>query len=58
MENLPLALGTVVSQYLDHLGIRDQLLASGIDQSAPAEAAHEPAGKSVETLNDLVLADA
>jgi hypothetical protein len=58
MGNLPIGLGTVVSQYLDHLGIREQLLASGIDQAVLAEAAHEPAGESVEVLNDLVLADA
>ena len=29
MGDLPLSLGTVVSQYLDQIGIRDQLLAIG-----------------------------
>jgi hypothetical protein len=58
MEDSPVGLGIVVSQYLDHIGIRDQVCASGIDQAAPVEAAHEAAGKLVEVLNDLVLADA
>ena len=58
MRDLPVALGTVVLQYLDQIGIHDHVAASGIVQAAPIEAAHNTAGESVETLNDLVLADA
>ncbi len=57
MGDTPIALGMVVSQYLDYLGIHDPVGTSGIDQAAPAEAAHEAAGESVEVLNALALAD-
>jgi hypothetical protein len=58
MGDPPVELGTVVSHYLDHIGIRDQLGACGLDQAAPAEAAQEAAGELAKVLNDLVLADA
>jgi hypothetical protein len=57
MGDLPLALGTVVSQYLDHLGIHEHVEHHGADQAAPAEAAHEAADESVDVLNDLIFAD-
>ena len=58
MGDPPVELGTVVSQYLDQLGIHDHVEAIGIDQAVPAEAAQEAAGELAKVLNDLVLADA